>query len=208
MELHRKEPFFYPFPEIDRTSAVNTQEREARYTEFVGLLARHDQSIRRFIRTLLPSRDGVDDVLQETALECWNKYESFSPSTPDDAVDEFVRWACVIARYKALSWQRDQARDRLVFRESVVEQLSQIALARVAQDPQEQQRQAMESCLAKLPQDQRQLVLSVHAPGESVARIAAETGEKARRLYSRLNVLRKKLHDCVTQQLAQELKHG
>ncbi len=181
-------------------------DREKRYAEFVSLLARHDQAIRRFVRSVLPSRDGVDDVMQETALECWNKFTDFSPAQPVDAGGEFVRWACVIARFKALSWQRDKARDRLVFREGVVEQLATLAMEGL--DRQVHERQAVESCLNELPTDQKRLILSVHSPGESIAAIAKETGEKARRLYSRINVLRKLVLDCVQQRLPGETGHG
>lgn len=184
----------------------DSADRESRYNEFVVLLARHDQAIRRFVRSLLPSREGVDDVLQETALECWKKFADFTASNPEEASDEFIRWACVIARYKALSWQRDKARDRLVFRESVVEQLARAAAESL--DQHDLERRAVESCLGKMEHDQRRLVLSVHSPGESIALIAAETGEKARRLYSKVNVLRKRLLECVQQRLASEVGHG
>ncbi|MDV6029405.1 MAG: sigma-70 family RNA polymerase sigma factor [Phycisphaera sp. RhM] len=184
-------------PEFDTPAA-----REARYGEFVSLLARHDQSIRRFVRSLLPSNQGVDDVMQETALECWKKFESFTPTTADDAVDEFIRWACVIARYKVLSWQRDSSRDRLVFRESVIERLAQDAMQDLEQ--RDRERKAIERCLGELDDDHRRLVLSVHSPGESIAKIAEETGVKTRRLYSRVNALRKQLLDCVQGRLVEE----
>lgn len=180
-------------------------DREQHYHEFVALLARHDLSIRRFVRSLLPSPDGVDDVVQDTALECWNKFSEFKPKGPDGS-GEFIRWACVIARYKAMSWQRDKARDRLVFRDSVIEKLAQAALDCL--DQQELEQAAMESCLRELRDDQRRLVLSVHSPGESITAIAEETGEAARRLYSRVNVLRRRLLECVQQRLAGEAGHG
>ena len=184
----------------DRTS------REKSYNEFVALLARHDLSIRRFVRSLLPSRDGVDDVVQDTALECWNKFSQFNPKSADVAADEFIRWACVIARYKAMSWQRDQARDRLVFRDSVIERLAQTALDNLDQQTLEQS--AIESCLGELQDHQRRLVLSIHSPGESIAAIAEETGVAARRLYSRVNVLRKRLLECVQQRITAEAGNG
>lgn len=181
-------------------------EREERYGEFVGLLARHDQAIRRFVRSLLPTPEGVDDVLQETALECWKKFHTFSPTTADDAGNEFVRWACMVARYKALSWQRDRARDRLVFRQSVIEQLAHVALDQL--DQREAERQAMERCLNKLSDEERRLVLSIHSPGQSIAQLAAETGAQVRRLYNRVNVLRRRLLECIQQRLALEGGHG
>ncbi len=194
---------------MDQHSETDQQAstgREAQYSQFVALIARHDQAIRRFVRSLLPSREGVDDVMQETALECWKKFSDFTPATPDDAVDEFVRWACVIARFKALSWQRDRGRDRLVFRQGVIEALAAAAMDGL--DRQESERHAIQTCLQTMPDDQRRLVLSVHSPGESIALIAAETGQKARRLYSRINVLRNLLLDCVQQRLAGEATNG
>lgn len=176
--------------------------REAQYSQFVALITRQVHAIRRFVRSLLPSREGVDDVMQETALEFWKKFSDFTPATPDDAVAEFVRWACVIARFKALSWQRD----RLVFRGGVIETLATAAMDGLGQ--QESERRAIERCLQTLPNDQRRLVLSVHSPDESIALIAAETGQKARRLYSRINVLRNLLLDCVQQRLAGEFTNG
>ncbi len=68
-----------------------TLSRDARYAEFVSLLARRDHAIRRFVRSLLPSRDGVEDVMQETALECWNKFDDSQPADADSASDKFVR---------------------------------------------------------------------------------------------------------------------
>ena len=190
-------------PDTDGESPTG---REAQYNHFVALIARHDQAIRRFVRSLLPSREGVDDVVQETALECWKKFSDFSPACSEDADNEFARWACVIARFKVLSWQRDRSRDRLVFREGVIEALAEAAMDSL--DQQESQLQAVENCLHAMPDDQRRLILSVHSPGESIAMIAAETGEKARRLYSRINVLRSLLLDCVQQRLARDTAHG
>lgn len=150
-------------------------QREASYNLFVSLLARHDLAIRRFVRSLLPSREGVDDVMHDTALECWKKFSDFTGQSSENAPDEFIRWASVIARFKALSWQRNRSRDRLVFRESVVHQLAQTAMAYL--DHRETERQAIELCLSELQDDQRRLVLSIDSPGQSIAQIAAETGE-------------------------------
>lgn len=146
--------------------------------------------------------------MQETALECWKKFDDFSDnrSTQTDSVDEFIRWAFVIARFKAMSWQRDHKRDRLVFRENVIELLAKSAMANL--DRQALEQNAVDSCLAKLAEDQRRLVLSVHRTEDSVAQIAASTGQSARRLYSQVNGIRKQLLDCVRQQLAAELSHG
>lgn len=191
-----------------RMTSTDSQpdDREQRYHEFVALLARHDGSIRRFVRSLLPSSEFVDDVVQDTALECWKKFSDFQPQNPQGSHQEFIRWACVIARFKVLSWQRNQQRNRLIFTEGVVERLASAASDSIGQH--QQQRNAVELCLQSLPQHQQQLVLSVHSPGQSVALIAAETGQSVRRLYSNLNAIRKRLLKCVQKKLAAETSNG
>ena len=75
-------------------------------------------------------------------------------------------------------------------------------------DHQNDERHAVEACLSNLPEDQRRLILSVHSPGESIALIAAETGQKARRLYSKVNTLRRLLLECIQKRLSEEGVHG
>lgn len=154
----------------------------------------------------MPSRDGVDDVVQETALECWKKFDEFQPNSTESAAEEFLRWSCVIARYKALSWARDRSRSRLVFRESVIELLAENSLGAFKHRNDEQE--ALEACLKKLPSEQQRLVLSAHAPGESISRIAEEMGVKARRLYNKVNSLRTLLFDCVRRELSEGMTDG
>ncbi|MGB1930858.1 MAG: RNA polymerase factor sigma-70 [Mariniblastus sp.] len=184
-----------------------SNSQDDRYQRFVGLLALNDQAIRRFIRSLLPSTQGLDDVVQETALECWRKFSDFELGDADhpdqtQGSDEFIRWACVIARFKVMSCQRDWARDRLVFREHIIEQFAEDAFEQI--ENRDLERMALEDCLSQLVVESRRLLLSVYRPGDSVKRIARESGEKSRRLYRKMNGLRKQLLNCVERRLAEE----
>ncbi|RMG40522.1 MAG: RNA polymerase factor sigma-70 [Planctomycetota bacterium] len=199
------------------------EDAEARYERFMALLAHSDAALRRFVCALMPDREGVDDVLQETFLECWKRFADFratagSERTGDrtgnvpatsagrDEQSQFLRWACVIARYKVLSHQRDTARRRRVFRDAVIERLAEEALETLPRY--EAERTAVERCLSSLPESQRRLLLAVHTPGDSIARIAAESGQNARRLYSRVNALRRQLLDCVKRRLEESSVDG
>ena len=68
----------------------------------------------------------------------------------------------------------------------------------------QRERVAIEACLQKLGLAERTLVLSVHTPGASVARIAEETGQQARRLYRKVSAIRGMLRDCMRKRLAEE----
>ena len=170
------------------------------YERFVALFARHEPVLRGFVRSLLPTWRDVDDVMQEVGLTCWRKFASFGDETDvADEATQFIRWACVIARFEALRHRRNCARDRLIFNADVMALLADDAEARAATA--EAERQAVQHCLGRLAEPERRLVLSIHTPGDSVAKIAADTGQKARRLYSKVNMLRSLIQDCVQQRL-------
>lgn len=178
---------------------MSRSSKDDQYDQFVSLLARHEQAIRAFVRSLLPTSQDVDDVMQETGLVCWRKFDSFRLEGDGG---EFVRWACVIARFEILRHRRNYARDRLVFDEDVIEILASDAESRLNQA--EAERQAVAHCLEKLAPAERRLLLSVHRPGDSIAKIAADTKQQARRLYSRVNVLRDLISQCLRMRLAEE----
>jgi len=172
-------------------------EKDKQYDQFVSLFARHEQAIRAFVRSLLPSGQDVDDVMQEVGLACWRKFETQGPGDSD----EFVRWACVVGRFEVLRHRRNCARDRLVLSEDVIEMLASDAESRL--DRAAAERGAVEQCLKTLNENEQRLLLSVHTHGDSVAKIAAELGQTARRLYSKVNALRDLISECVRQRLAE-----
>ncbi|GIW97359.1 MAG: DNA-directed RNA polymerase sigma-70 factor [Pirellulaceae bacterium] len=176
------------------------------YQHFVRLIVHSEPAIRRFIRSLMPSEVGVDDLVQETALESWQKFSHFlSTRTEEKEEEEFLRWALTIARFKVMSWQRNRNRDRMVFREEVIEALAETA---AASEPEwKEELAAVESCLQSLPPAQRRLLLAVHRSGDSVSRIATETGTPQRKLYAQLYALRRILLDCVQSRLRGPLAH-
>ena len=169
-----------------------------RYDQFVALFGRHERAVRGVIRSMLPSSQDADEVMQEVGLACWHKFSDFQT---DDSQDAFFRWACVIARFEVLKYRRKCARDRLVLSDETIQLLSAEAEDRALIA--EQERQALEDCLNRMPPADQRLLLSVHTRGDSVADIARQLGQNARRLYSRVNALRDLLGECVRQKLAE-----
>ncbi|EMI56438.1 sigma factor [Rhodopirellula sallentina] len=185
---------------------MNTESELVRNQRFIGMLARTEHIVRRFARGLLPGGEGLDDVMQETALEAWNQFEKFEGNKARGSHDDFACWVCVIARYKVMSYQRDRSRDRMVFRGELLAELADLAMDDI--DAREAELCAVENCLEKMGEHSRRLLLSVHRCGDSVAKIAAETQRKPRRLYYQMNSLRTALLDCVKTQLSQDLVDG
>lgn len=166
------------------------------YEEFVRLFARDEWALRVFVRSLVPTWDDADEVVQDVALVAWRKFAEFQPGT------SFLSWLRVIARFKVLSYRRKLARDRLVFSEELI-----AVLADEAEDESElrpRERAALEGCLGKLSEPQRQLVAVAYAAGTTVKDEALRLGVKPGTLYMRLSRIRQQLLDCIQRTLARE----
>jgi len=172
-------------------------DSHTQYESFTRLFLLNERKVRAFLRVFMVSDEGVDDVLQEVALVAWRKFSELNDG------EDFGLWVCVIARYEVLKWRRKHARDRLVFSEETLKLLSADELERV--ERRDRERAALDQCLQKIPVPERVLVMSVHTPGSSVARIAEETGRKAKSLYRQVSRLRLALLDCVKTRLADEM---
>jgi RNA polymerase sigma-70 factor (ECF subfamily) len=85
---------------------------------FMQLLARHEPVIRGYLRSLVSRAADVDELMPDVALVAWRKFSELREP------EAFPRWACVIARYEALRFRRDRARDRLVLDEAVIAKLA------------------------------------------------------------------------------------
>ena len=153
------------------------------------LFTRHEGGLRCFVRTLLPSWDDVDEVMQDVSVAAWTKFDRFDPDT------DFIRWAATIARFEVLNYRRTKARDRLVFDEDIIQLLAQECQDDLSRS--EQERRALDDCLTKLPEHQQQLVLRVYAPDQKIKLIAEEIGVTPNALYKTLGRLRLILLRCI-----------
>ena len=172
------------------------EEKPDRYEAFVELFARHEGDLRAFVRSLLPTWHDADEVTQQVALVAWRKFEEF------DLATSFIKWACVIARFEVLKYRRKMARDRLVFNEDLLTRLAEEASSEV--DERKQESAALEGCLKKLSNEQREFVILAYTPGMSTKEIAEQAGAKPGAFYMRLNRIRQALSHCVKETLAQE----
>jgi RNA polymerase sigma-70 factor (ECF subfamily) len=159
------------------------------YELFVKLFALHENDLRRFVRSLLPTWHDAEEVVQQSALVIWRKFDQFDPST------EFMKWACVIARFEALAYRRKMGRDRLVFRENLFDLLADEGAEEIGQRQAEYD--ALESCLQAMPEKHRWLLTLAYTPGVKVKDLAERAGSTSAALYMRLNRLRKDLMHCI-----------
>lgn len=168
---------------------------DARYEVFVKKFAHYEGDLRRFVRSLMPNWTDADEVVQQTAIVMWRKFDQYDPET------SFMKWACVIARFEALAYRRKMARDRLVFREDVLELMADEGVEEINQ--RDAEHEALTTCLQAVPEAQRQLLTMAYTQGVNVKELAEQAGSTAAAFYMRLNRLRRLLMKCVESKLQQ-----
>lgn len=175
-----------------RMPQFNSQHHD----QFLRLLAEHESALRTFVRSLLPSRNDASEVMQDVAVVLWKKFGEF------DATRDFRKWAFGVARYEALTFLRNRGRDRHVFDDELVQKLADDTAA--AEERHEAQRAALDGCLQRLPETQRELVLAAYAKGARIDEIAARRGQTAMSLYKLLHRIRQALLECVRRTILRE----
>lgn len=164
-----------------------------RYEAFVRHLLEHEARARGFLHALLPSWTDVDDALQEASLVAWRKFEQFETGT------NFLNWFLTIARFEALKLRRKHTRSPVALSDEVLDLIADEGLDEAP--ALERERHALEQCLAKLPQPQRELLDASYQPGVKFHEVATQTGKSAQALYKTIQRLRAALLACIETRL-------
>lgn len=165
--------------------------------EFVELLTRYQQRIFLFIFSLLPNRSNAEDVLQETTLLMWKRFDEFESGT------NFKAWACKIAYYKVLEFVRRQSSDRHRFSDEFTQRVAAMVIGE-SPDMAQARHVALAHCLEKLPTKDRDVIRRRYRPGGSVRAVAQELGRSTRGIHKALSRVHRMLYQCVRTTLATE----
>jgi RNA polymerase sigma-70 factor (ECF subfamily) len=167
-----------------------------KHDQFLRLYVENEEALRGFVRSLVPTLDDAREVMQETAAVLWRKFEELE--SPED----FRRWAFGVAKFEALAFRRDRARDRHVFSDELIAMLE--AEAAEAGEESREEEMALEACMEKLPIMQRSLVEAAYATGARIDELARESGRTPMSLYKKLHRIRMALADCIEKSLKSE----
>src|SRR3954451_5564527 len=90
----------------DRDLAAGGDSGAAKVKLFLRLFLQNQRRLYAYILTLLPNRADADDVLQDTTLTMWDKFDAAEPPT------DFLAWGRRIAFHKVLDCNKKAGRDR------------------------------------------------------------------------------------------------
>lgn len=169
---------------------LNPSPDPARLQQVQENFVRHILPLRGFVYGLVPRRQLVDDIVQETFVTACEKAGAFEPGT------NFRAWIFTIARFKALSaLKRDAGRSALL-EPDVVDLLAKDERP----DLQLQDRvAALDHCIEKLSGSARRAVVLRYTENLSPSEIARQMGWGVNALNVALSRARVFLRRCVEQ---------
>lgn len=165
-------------------------------TDFLTLLAKHDRALSLYVYGLVPIHADADDILQQTKMVMWKSFSQFELGT------NFIAWARKIAFHQILGYRRQSKRVHIPLSEEMLEQVGH-EVARLS-DQGQARREALESCLHKLPMEHRQIVLLRYYEELEVDQIAERVDSTTAAVYRALSRLRYTLLECVENRMKTE----
>jgi RNA polymerase sigma-70 factor, ECF subfamily len=177
---------------------LTTTSRDDQLAEFLELYSTNYLRLQYYVTALLPTANDASDVLQETSMVLWRKFDTFELGT------NFFAWACKIARLQVMKFRERQHRSAHLLDNEVIEKLASEAadennLPSVTL-------QALENCLGRLSAIDQSLIRRRYQPGMTVRQLAKDIGRTANSLTKSLGRIRRALLECVGRTLAREAR--
>lgn len=161
--------------------------------QFVRQLTECQQNLYAYILSLVQDVDRAQDVLQETNLVLWRK------AAEEPLIENFLAWAIQVSRYQVMAHLRDRGRDRHLYQPALLELLANDAADRL--EGIDDRRRALQKCLGKLTQSQRELIHRRYARNEKVQDIAEGMRRPAGAVAQKFYRIRKSLLTCIERTL-------
>ena len=175
---------------------MNVMEDNERQIQFTQQFSQNERAMRAFACSLIPNREDVNDVIQETLKELWRKFDKFDPARP------FLPWANRFVYRQVLIHRRSTAiRLKYTFSEETFRRLVE------EQSPLERDvalSEGLDKCLHRLDDDERELLNLRYFTKESINEMATREGLSVDVLYKRVQRIREALQRCISKRMEQE----
>ncbi|MDA0833837.1 MAG: sigma-70 family RNA polymerase sigma factor [Planctomycetota bacterium] len=165
-------------------------------SEFVQEFTKCQRRLYLHILSQVGSPVDAEEILQETNVIIWKKYQQFVPGS------HFLAWVCQISHYEILKHRERRRKDRHQFSSEFVSAVARES--RQMQDELEHRRGIMLECIENLRSADRELIKNRYATGENGKSVAAKFGRPVNAVYQSLSRIRRTLLDCISRRIAAE----
>ena len=157
---------------------------------FLKLLAQSEVILRSYLRSLVYNQNDLSEVMQNTFIVGWKKYDQFSGSK-----NYFTKWLCIIGKYEALKYRQSLARYLHILSEELVQQIANEGESDISSYSLWIGK--LEECLTKLSPPNRELIKQAYSPNSSIKDLALKENRNANALYQKLSRIRNQLATCM-----------
>ncbi|MBN2210352.1 MAG: sigma-70 family RNA polymerase sigma factor, partial [Sedimentisphaerales bacterium] len=162
----------------------------------VQLLQANRNRIYAFILSLVANKNDADDIMQETTIVMWRKFNQFQKGT------DFMAWALAIARYQVLSYRKQNPGSRLVFGDAMMAALENESAQIIKQY--DDRISTLKKCLKKLKDNDKRLIFMRYEENCPSRLIAERYGYSVRAINKALARIHDALLRCIRRNLAVE----
>ena len=164
------------------------------HERFLKLFLDSEREIFRYVAVFVPCVADAQDIVQQTAVALWRKFDEYDPARP------FAPWACRFALNEARHFMRQNARWHAFLNDELAAELHR----RREELEFDARFVHLSRCLQKLPPEQRTLLEAYYYRGEAVEEIAGARGRSSEAVYKVLQRVRQALKQCIARAVAAE----
>jgi len=170
-------------------------ENNEKHEKFVTLFSQKQPDLRRYIYSLCQNMGDCEDILQETSLSLWRKFDQYDSKQP------FLNWAFRFAYYEVMKF-RDKQKKKYALCEATLKILAEehadnLEVLKV-------QRRLLQQCIAKLPEREKELIELRYGQKLTITRINEMFSETGKKIYRAFERIRHKLYTCIDVNMTEE----
>ena len=178
--------------DLDRDITSDADRNE----EFVALYRGCEVWLYGYLLSLLHRPADAEEVLQQTAQVCWEKFDQYQSGT------EFRAWACRIAHFKAMKFREQRHRAPSPFSDLFIESIDEETI--VMADVLDARLAHLDDCVKKLPAADRKLLRLRYAASSTTKTVAAAMGRSIHVIYRSLSRIHESLFHCIDLAMKEE----
>ena len=157
----------------------------------VRFLASTHERLLRYVFVLLSDWEGAQEVVQNTHVVVWRKAGEFS----SDTEEAFLRWVKKIAYFEVKKFLKQRQQHSALYDSELLEMIRDEMDAVDAEL--ELQREALATCIDKLPSRDQELLRLKYWHTQSVSKLSTRLGRTIDSLYKSLQRIRRSLLTCM-----------
>ena len=171
-----------------------------RHSTFLRLFLGSERELYRYVSALVPAQQDASEIVQQTALVLWEKYDEYDPDLP------FTPWACRFALNVVRQWIAKNQRWKALLEHDLAEKF--LARRETLKPEFDRRLQYLSDCLHKLPNDQKQMIEQYYHAQLGIEEIADQHQKSIEAVYKFLQRIRLALKNCIERKLKRrDLSH-